>query len=112
MFPLLGISSIMCLQILTSNSFSLTWSPPKFYSSDIPQGSITTYHVYVKSEDGSLLVNINTNDTFYNNKFSNNFTICDIYTVIVTAFTEQYTSIGVSSTREYSGSKLTQYYQI
>ena len=46
----------------------------------------------------------NTTDTFYG--LSNNFTICDIYTVIVTAFIEQYTSIDVSSTREYSGSKL------
>ena len=112
MFPFLGISSIKCLQILTLKHFSLTWSPPSFYSNDISQGSITTYHVYIKSEDGSVLVNINTTDTFYNNKFSNNYTICDIYTVIVTAFIEQYTSIGVSSTREYSGSKLTQYYQI
>ena len=54
-----------------------------------------------------VLVLVNTTDTFYNNGFSNNFTICDIYTVIVTAFIQQYTSIDVSSTREYSGSKLT-----
>ena len=87
-------------------NITITWSPPSFYSDDIPQGSITTYHVYVKSQDGSVLVNINTTDTFYNG-FYDNFTICDIYTVTVTAFTEQYTSIGVSSTREYSGSKLT-----
>ena len=91
------------------NSLFITWSPPSFYSDDIPQGSITTYHVYVKSKDGSVLVNINTTDTFYNG-FSDNFIICDIYTVTVTAFIEQYTSIDVSSTREYSGSKLTQHY--
>ena len=89
------------------NSLSITWSPPSFYSDDIPQWSITTYHVTVQNKDGSLLVNTNTTDTFYNNGFSNKFTVCDIYTVIVTAFIEQYTSIGVSSTREYSGSKLT-----
>ena len=87
------------------NSLSITWSPPSFYSIDIPKGSIPTYHIYVKSKDSSLLVNINTTDTFYNG-FSNNFTICDIYTVTVTAFIEQYTSIDVSSTKEYSGSKL------
>ena len=56
-----------------------------------------------------MLVNTNTTDIFYNG-FSNNFTICDIYTVIVTAFIEHYTSIDVSSTREYSGSKLTQHH--
>ena len=83
MFPLLGISSIECLLILMLNNFSLTWSPPSFYSNDIPQGTITTYHVYIKSEDGSVLVNINTTDTFYNNKFSNNFTVCDIYHFII-----------------------------
>ena len=77
-----------------------------YHSIDIPRGITTTYHVYVKSKDGSVQVNINTTDTFYNNGFSNNLTVCDIYTVIVTPFTEQYTSIDVSSTREYSGTKL------
>ena len=88
-------------------NLALTWSPPSFYSNDIPQGSITTYHVIVQNKNGIVLVNINTTDTFYNNGFSNDFTVCGIYTVIVTAFTEQYTSIDVSSTKEYSGSKLT-----
>ena len=66
-----------------------------------------TYHVIVQNKNGVVLVNINTTDTFYNNGFSNDFKVCDIYTVIITAFTEQYTSIDVSSTKEYSGSKLT-----
>ena len=84
----------------------LTWSPPSFYSNDIPQGIVATYHVIVKKKNGIVLVNTNTTDTFYNG-LSNNFTICGIYTVIVTAFIEQYRSIDVSSTKEYSGSKLT-----
>ena len=88
-------------------NLALTWSPPSFYSNDISQGSITTYHVIVRNKNGIVLVNINTTDTFYNNGFSNDFTVCGIYTVIVTAFTQQYTSIDVSSTKEYSGSKLT-----
>ena len=92
---------------MSHDNLSVTWSPPSFYSIDIPQGIVATYHVIVKNKDGFVIVNINTTDTFYNNEFSNNFTICDIYTVIVTAFTEQYVSIDVSSTREYSGSKLT-----
>ena len=102
----LGISSIEGLFIFLLDNLSLTWSPPSFYSKDIPQWSTTTYHVIVQNKDGSLLVNINTTDIFYN-KFSNNFTICGLYTVIVTAFTEQYKSIDVRSTKEYSGSKLT-----
>ena len=89
------------------NNLSITWSPPSFHSNDIPQESITTYHIYVKSKDGFVIVDVNTTDTFYNNRFFNNFIVCDIYIVIVTAFTEQYKSIDVSSTREYSGSKLT-----
>ena len=105
---LLGISSVEELTIFMSDdNLSITWSPPSFYSIDIPQGIIATYHVIVKNKDGSIIVNINTTDTFYNNEFSNNLTVCDIYTVIVTAFTEQYTSNDVSSTREYSGSMLT-----
>ena len=92
---------------MPDDNISITWSPPSFYSNDIPGSITTTYHVIVKNKDGFVLVNINTTDTFYNNGFSNNFTVCDIYIVIVTAFIEQYTSIDVSSTREYSGSKLT-----
>ena len=105
---LLGVSSVEELTIFMSDdNLSITWSPPSFYSIDIPQGIIATYHVIVKNKDGFVIVNINTTDTFYNNGFSNNLTVCDIYTVIVTAFTEQYKSIDVSSTREYSRSMLT-----
>ena len=93
--------------ILIVNNLSITLSPPSFYSDDIPQWSITKYHVYIKSKDGFIIADTNTTDTFYNIEFSNNLSVCDIYTVIVTAFIEQYTLINVSSTREYSGSKLT-----
>ena len=92
---------------MIANSLSITWSSPSFYSDDIPQGSITTYHVIVKSKDDSVIINTNTTDTFYNDGCSNNFTVCDIYIVTVTAFTGQYESIDVSSVREYLGSKLT-----
>ena len=92
---------------MPNNNISVIWSPPSFYSIDIPQGIVAKYRVIIKNKDGFVIVNINTTNTFYNNGFSNNFTICDIYTVIVTAFTDQYVSIDVSSTREYPGSKLT-----
>ena len=107
----IGISSVEELDFhLNNSSPSLLWFPPSFYSRDIPQGSITTYHVYVKNQDGSVIVDDNTTDTFY--ELPNKFTVCDIYTANITAFIEQYTSINVSSTKEYSGSKLTTYYQI
>ena len=68
---------------MSDNSLSVIWSPPSFYSIDIPQGITATYHVYVNSQDGSVLVNINKTDTFYNNGFSNNFTVCDIYIMLL-----------------------------
>ena len=48
-----------------TKNVSITWSPPSFYSDDIPQDSITIYHVYVQSQDGSIIVDDNTTDTFY-----------------------------------------------
>ena len=88
----------------------MSWSPPSFYSDDIPQGSITIYHVYVKTKDDLILVNINTTYTSYNSGFSSNLSVCDIYTATVIAYIQQYTSIGVSSTREYTESWLIIYY--
>ena len=87
-----------------TKNVSLTWSPPSFYSNDIPQGTITTYHVYVKSKDGSVLIDDNTTDTFY--QLPSNITICDIYTASVTAFIEQYSSLVTSTTEQYTGSKI------
>ena len=97
---------------MISNNLSLSWSPPSFYSDDIPQGIITIYHVIVQNKDSYVLLNINTTDTFYNSGFSSNLTVCDIYTATVTVFIQQYTSISVSSTKEYTESWLITYYQI
>ena len=63
---------------------SITWSPPSFYSNDIPQGSITIYHVYVQNQDGPVIVDVNTADTFY--QLPSNLTVCDSYDVSVQAF--------------------------
>ena len=83
----------------------ITWSPPLFYSHDIPHGSITKYHVIVKSQDGSIIVNVNTTDTFY--QLPSNFTeYCDIYTASVIAFIEQYSSLVTTITEQYTGSKI------
>ena len=100
----IGISSVEQLDFHLNNNPSLTWFPPSFYSNDIPQESITTYHVYVQNQDVSVIVDDNTTDTFY--EMPNKFTVCDIYTASVTAFIEQYISNDVSSTKEYSGSRL------
>ena len=84
---------------------SLTWFPPSFYSDDIPQGSITIYHVYVKSENGSIIVNVNTTDTYY--QLPSNLTeYCDIYTASVRAFIEQYSSLVTTTTEQNNGSKI------
>ena len=80
------------------------WSPPSFFSDDIPQDSITTYHVYVKSKDGSIIVDDNTTDTFY--QLPSNLIVCDIYTASVTAFIEQYSSLVTTTTEQYTGSKI------
>ena len=42
-----GISLVNHLNLNFTKNPSLTWSPPSFYSDDIPQGSITTYHIIV-----------------------------------------------------------------
>ena len=87
----------------TKNIF-LTWSPPSFYSDDIPQDIIPTYQVYVKSQDGSVIVDDNTTDTYY--QLTSNFTeYCDIYTASVTAFIEQYSSLVITTTEQYTESK-------
>ena len=101
---IIGISPISHLDLrLINNNSSLTWSPPSFYSDDIPQGSITTYHVCVKSQDGSV-IDVNTTDTFY--QLTSNLTICGIYTASITAFVEQYSSLVTVTTEQYTGSKI------
>ena len=101
----LGISSVNNLEINFTNNPSITWSSPSFYSDDIPQGSITTYHVYVKSKDDSVIVDDNTTDTFY--QLPSDLTVdCNSYNVSVTAFTEQYSSPATDATKKNTGSKI------
>ena len=101
----LGISSVNNLDLNFINNPFITWSPPSFYSNDIPQGSITTYHVYVKSKGGSVIVDDNTTDTFY--ELHSNLTVdCNSYTVSVTAFIKQNSSPATDATKENTGSKI------
>ena len=100
----IGISPVNHLHLDFTKNASLTWLPPSFYSDDIPQGSITTYHVIVRSKDGSIIADVNTTDTFY--QLPSNLTVCDIYTASVRAFIEQYSSLVITITEQYTGSKI------
>ena len=103
----LNISSVNNLDLNFINNFSLTWSPPSFYSDDIPQGSITTYHVIVKSKDGSIiqLIHVNTTDTFYQLP-SNFIDYCHSFIVSVRAIIEQYSSFVATTIEQNIGSKI------
>ena len=80
------------------------WSPPSFYSHDIPHESITTYRIYVKRQDGSVIVDVNTANTSY--LLPSNLTECDVYNVSVTAFIEQYKSLVRTIAKENNKSKI------
>ena len=89
---------------VTINLF-IIWSPPSFYSDDISQESITTYHVIVKSKDGSIIADVNTTDTFY--QLPSNLIIdCNSYIVSVIAFIEQYSSPATNITKQNTGGKI------
>ena len=101
---LIGISPVAKLQLFLNGSLlSLIWFPPSFYSNDIPQGSITTYYVYIENQHGQLLYKDITNDTSYE---LYNLTVCDIYTATVIAHSGGYSSSNVTIQEEYNGGKL------
>ena len=88
-----------------TSSGLVTWSPPSFYYRDIPQGSTTIYYVHIVNQNGSVITDVNTTDTFY--QIPSNFTeYCDIYGASVTAFIEQYSSLVTNATEENTGSKI------
>ena len=99
-----GVSIVENLDFNFNNNPSLAWSPPSFYSDDIPHESITTYRVHVKSQDGSVIADVNTTDTFYH--LPNNLTICDVYTASIRAIIEQYSSPATKTTEQNTGSKI------
>ena len=99
-----GISFVEHLNSNFINNPFITWSPPSFYSNDIQQGSIPTYHVYVQNQDGSVLADVNTADTSY--QLPSNITVCDSYDVSVKAYVKQYTSPTTNVTKQNTGSKI------
>ena len=101
----LGISSVNSLDLDYTNNPSLTWCPPSFYSDNISKWSITIYHIYVESKDGSIIVDANTTNTFY--QLPSNLTVdCNSYNVSVIAFTEQYSSLATTISKQNTESKI------
>ena len=101
----LGITPVEDLSFNFTNNLLITWSPPSFYSDDIPQGNITTYHVNV-NQDGFVILDVNTTNTFY--QIPSIFTeYCHIYIVSVKAIIEQYSSlVTIAQNEENEGSKI------
>ena len=96
-----GVSPVKYLAFYSTlmNSHLLAWSPPSFYSNDIPQGSIPIYHVDIKSKDGYVIKDDNTTDTFY--ELPDNLIVnCNVYDVSVIAFVQQYSSPATNITKE------------
>ena len=99
----LGVSSVEDLQYnFTSNNLLLiTWSPPVYYSNDVPLGSPLSYQVLVTDEeDGDIILDKTTMDTHIEVP---NVTQCDTFNISVTALWAQYTSS--SNTERNNGSK-------
>ena len=97
----IGISPVEDLIISSSlnNFLNISWSPPSFYSSDIPQGSDTTYHIQLV---GDNILTTTTTDTFY--EFVN-VSLCNTFNVSVTASVDNYISSNVTVFHD-NGSKL------
>ena len=97
----IGISPVEDLIISSSlnNFLNISWSPPSFYSNDIPQGSIPTYHIQLV---GDNILTTTTTDTFY--EFVN-VSLCNTFNVSVTASVSNYISNSVNETNS-NGSKL------
>ena len=99
----LGISSVEDLQynFTSNNSLLITWSPPVYYSNDIPVGSPVSYQVLVTDEeDGDIILDKTTTSTDIEVP---NVTKCDTFNISVTAIFAQYTSN--SNTERNNGSK-------
>lgn len=89
---LLGVSPVENLQFnfTTNNSLLLTWSPPVYFSTDIPYGSIFRYQVLViDAEDGDIILDTNTTDTHIT---VYSITRCDTFNISVTTLVDHYIS--------------------
>ena len=92
----IGISPVENLIISSSlnNFLNISWSPPSFYSNDVPRGSDTTYHIQLV---GDNILTATTTDTFY--EFVN-VSLCNTFNVNVTASVGNYISNNVNVTND------------
>ena len=75
------------------------WNPPSFVADDV---NTLFYRVVIKDDNDNPLVDIVTTDWEYEVSIDI-LSICSIYTVIVTAFDEKYTSDSSIIQEEYIG---------
>ena len=103
MHACIGVSPVEDLQFsfTSNNSLLITWSPPVYYSDDVPIDSTVSYHILLTNKAGDIIVD----DTTTNNTFIEvvNITDCDTFNVSVTALRGQYVSI--NNTKGKNGSK-------
>ena len=78
----------------------ITWSPPVYFSKDIPFGSTVSYNVLVTDDDGDVIMDKSTDNPFIK---VDNITECDTFNASVTAQVLQYSSI--NSTDRNNGSE-------
>ena len=83
----------MLISSSLNNFLYISWSPPSFYSNDIPREADTTYHIQLVGDN--TLTATTTSDTFY--EFVN-VSLCNIFNVSVTASVGNYTSDSVNET--------------
>ena len=97
-----GVSPVEDLQFsfTSNNSLLITWSPPVYFSNDIPFGSTLSYNVLFTNKTGNIIVDTTTTNTFIE---VDNITDCDTFDVSVTAITVQYVSI--NNTNRNNGSE-------
>ena len=100
---LIGVSPVEDIQysFTTNNLLLITWTPPTFFSNDIPfDHSPASYEISVTDEDGDMLLDANIPNA---NVTVSNITECDTFNISITALLAQYTSI--TNTISNNGSK-------
>ena len=102
LYTCVGISPVEDLQFsfTSNNSLSMSWSPPVYYSNDVPIESTVSYNVLLTDTTGDIIVDTTTTNTFTEVV---NITDCDTFNVSVTALKGQYVSI--NNTKGNNGSK-------
>ena len=93
LYTCVGVSPVEDLQLnfTSNNSLSMTWSPPAYYSDDIPvESEAVSYNVLLTNKTGDIIVDTTTTDTFIE---VDNITDCDTFDVSVAAIKGQYVSL-------------------